>query len=177
MTYIGCAMFVVKPLAGRNLCRSSETEWSDYDADDCGVRRGGEPVVMRILVIEDDRSVGAAIQMILVREGYETVHAPDASIGMEFFESSQFDLVIIDIFMRGVNGLTTIARFRQQAPAVPILAMSGFRFRDSMHPDLDFLAMAAKAGAAVCLRKPFAPPQLLAAVSESLDTVLPAFAS
>jgi DNA-binding response OmpR family regulator len=131
---------------------------------------------MQMLVVEDDPSVGAAIQTILIRQGYNTVHAPDAGIGMEVFESSRFDLVIIDIFLPGESGLKTIARFRQRAPMVPILAMSGFRFRDSMHPGLDFLGMAAEAGAAVCLRKPFSPSQLLAAVRASLDAVLPAFA-
>jgi DNA-binding response OmpR family regulator len=143
----------------------------------CGVRRRDESVMKRVLIIEDDRSVGAAIQMMLVREGYDAVHAGDASTGMEILESSRFGLVIIDIFMPGVNGLTTVARVRQQAPAVPVLAISGFRFRDSMHAGLDFLEMAAKAGAAVCLRKPFSHRQLLAAVRESLDTVLPAFVS
>ena len=129
--------------------------------------------MIRILVIEDDASVATAILMMLAREGYEAVHATDGGAGMEVFESSRFDLVMVDIFMRGVNGLTTIARFRQRAPAVPILAMSGFRFRDSMHPDLDFLELAAKAGAAVCLRKPFTLRQLQAAVRASLDAALP----
>jgi DNA-binding response OmpR family regulator len=49
--------------------------------------------------------------------------------------------------------------------------MSGFKFRDSMKPDLDVLTLAAEAGAAVCLRKPFAPQQLIAAVHASLDLV------
>jgi DNA-binding response OmpR family regulator len=127
---------------------------------------------LRILVIEDDPSVGAAILMILDREGCDTVHAPDADAGARAFESSCFDLVIVDIFMPGVNGLDIIAGFRQQAPTVPILAMSGFRFRDTMDPGLDFLGMAAEAGAAACLRKPFAPRQLIAAVYASLDPAL-----
>jgi DNA-binding response OmpR family regulator len=157
----------------------ARSQGADFDAyiGACGVRRRGEPAVTRILVIEDDASVGAAILMMLVRDGYEAVHAPDGGAGMEAFEASRFDLVIVDIFMRGVNGLTTIARFRQRAPAVPILAMSGFRFRDAAHPDLDFLELATKAGAAVCLRKPFTLRQLQAAVSASLDTALPVLTS
>jgi DNA-binding response OmpR family regulator len=71
---------------------------------------------MRVLIIEDDPSVGAAIQMMLGREGYDAVHAPDADTGMQVFESSRFDLVIVDIFMPGVNGLKTIAEFKNRAP-------------------------------------------------------------
>jgi DNA-binding response OmpR family regulator len=95
----------------------------------------------RVLVVEDDPSVGAAIRMILNREVCDTVHALDAAEGMRAFESSPFDLAIVDIFMPGINGLKTIAGFRQRAPTMPILAISGFRFRDSMGPGLDFLAM------------------------------------
>jgi DNA-binding response OmpR family regulator len=130
----------------------------------------------RVLVVEDDPSVGAAIRMMLDREGYDTVIAQDAVAGMRAFETLHFDLAIVDIFMPEMSGLMTIAGFRQRAPAVPILAMSGFRFRDSMDPALDFLGMAAKAGAAVCLRKPFAPGQLLAAVCASLNSSLPVLA-
>jgi DNA-binding response OmpR family regulator len=140
------------------------------------VRRLGEPVMTRVLVIEDDLSVGAAIQMMLDREGCDAVHAADANIGKKAFETSSFDLVIVDIFMPGINGLQTIAGFRRRAPSVPILAMSGFRFRDSMNPGLDFLGMATDAGATACLRKPFAPRQLMAAVYASLDPAYSAFA-
>src|SRR5476651_2538217 len=101
---------------------------------------------MRVLVIEDDALVGAAIQMISNREGCQTMHARDADAGIEAFESSSFDLVIVDIFIPGVNGLKTIAGLCSRAPAIPILAISGFRFRAPMDPRLDFLSMAASVG-------------------------------
>jgi DNA-binding response OmpR family regulator len=126
----------------------------------------------RILVVEDDLSVGAAIVMTLAHEGCDTVHAPDACTGMSAFEASHFDLAIIDVFLPDINGLETIAEFRRRAPAMPILAISGFMFRDSMDPALDYLALAAKAGAAACLRKPFAYRQLIAAVHASLAPTL-----
>jgi DNA-binding response OmpR family regulator len=131
----------------------------------------------RVLLVEDDPSVGAAIRMILNHEGCDTVHALDATIGMRAFESSRFDLAIVDIFMPEIDGLKAIAGFRRRSPTMPILAISGFRFRDSMGPGMDFLVMAAEAGAAVCLRKPFAPRQLMAAVHASLEPALPVPAS
>jgi DNA-binding response OmpR family regulator len=124
---------------------------------------------MRVLIIDDDPSVGTAIQMMLGREGCDAVHALDADTGMQVFESSRFNLVIVDIFMPGMNGLKIIAEFKDQAPDVSVLAISGFRFRDSMDPGLDFLGMADKAGAAVCLRKPFTSEQLMTAVRASVD--------
>jgi DNA-binding response OmpR family regulator len=76
----------------------------------------------RILVAEDDLSVGAAIVMTLGHEGYDTVPAPDAGIGMKALESSRLDLAIIDLFLPDTSGLGTIA----ESPAIPILAISGF---------------------------------------------------
>jgi DNA-binding response OmpR family regulator len=129
--------------------------------------------MIRVLVVDDNPSVGAAIRMTLDRNGCETVHALDAFIGMRILESSSFDLTIVDIFMPGMDGLKAIAEFRKRVPTMPILAISGFRFRDSMDPGLDFLAMASGAGAAASLRKPFAPRQLMAAVHATLDAAAP----
>jgi hypothetical protein len=50
--------------------------------------------------------------------------------------------------------------------------MSGFKFRNSMASVPDFLGMAAKLGATFCLRKPFAPQQLIAAINSCLDPAL-----
>jgi CheY-like chemotaxis protein len=128
--------------------------------------------IARVLVIDDDAFVGAAIQMMLDREGCDTVHAAGADVGIKAFESSSFDLVMVDLFMPGMNGLEIIAIFRQRVPMLPILAVSGFRYRDTMDPGLDFLGMAASAGATVCLRKPFSRRQLMAAVHASCDPTL-----
>ena len=129
-------------------------------------------VATRVLIIEDDASVGAAVAMTLEREGHVAVHALDADTAIEAFESSSFDLAIVDIFIPGSNGIEVIVRFKKHSPAIPLLAISGFRFRSSMDPEMDFLALAANAGAAVCMRKPFTPRQLMTAVHASLDRTL-----
>ncbi len=122
----------------------------------------------RVLVIDDDLCVGTAIQTILDGEGCAAVHALDACTGIEMFESSHFDLVIVDIFMPGINGLEAITVFRDRAATIPIVAMSGFRFRDAPNGGPDFLGLAVAAGAMVGLRKPFTPHQLMVAVHGSL---------
>jgi DNA-binding response OmpR family regulator len=131
----------------------------------------------KVLIVEDDPSVGEVIRMTLDREGCDSVYTPDAVAGIKAFESSNFNLAIIDIFLSDISGLKIIAELRRRTLAVPIVAMSGFIFRDSMDPVLDYFAMATKAGATVCLRKPFAPRQLLAAVHASLVSALPVLKS
>lgn len=121
----------------------------------------------RILVIDDDVSVTMAIQAILIRHRYETVVASRAHAGIHTFRAAQFDVVLIDLFMPGMNGLDTITRIRGES-VVPIIAMSGFRLRNSLDPDRDFLGLAKLRGATTSLRKPFSSPQLVAAIEHSL---------
>ncbi|MEA3117692.1 MAG: hypothetical protein QOI13_962 [Paraburkholderia sp.] len=130
------------------------------------------PPAMRVLVIDDDASVGAAIQMTLVRAGCDTVLAPDAETGIRAFGSSRFDLAVVDLFMPGMDGLQIITEFRRRAPTLSILAVSGFRFRGSADPGLDFLSLAGNVGATICLRKPFSPQQLVAAIQASKNPAL-----
>jgi len=111
--------------------------------------------------------------MILDREGCEAMHVTDAVTGIRAFEASGFDLVMVDIFMPAVNGLKAITEFRTRSPTLPIVAMSGFRFRESMDPDLDFFEMAIKRGATGCLRKPFTPRQLITVINANLGLGLP----
>jgi CheY-like chemotaxis protein len=127
-----------------------------------------EPFMMRALVIDDDVNVGAAIQAILSRHDYETVLAVRSHAGIHALEESRFDVVIVDIFMPGMSGLDAIEIIRQQAVGIPIVAMTGFRFRPSKDPDMDFLTLAVARGATSCLRKPFAPGELLDAINSSL---------
>jgi DNA-binding NtrC family response regulator len=119
----------------------------------------------RILVIDDDDSIGVAIQTILGRRRYETVLAPRACVGIQALEESAFDAVMIDIFMPGLNGLDTIEHIRRVSP-IPIIAMSGFRLR-SPESSIDYLDMATRRGATLCMRKPFNSAQLIEAVEWS----------
>jgi len=127
----------------------------------------------RILVIDDDCSVGVAIQTLLGRQGCDVMLAPSGQVGIQTFETSSFDAVMVDLFMPGMDGLETIASIRQRGPTVPIVAMSGFTLCDSMGPTPDFLDMAAKLGATYCLRKPFGPHQLMAAINTCLEQTFP----
>jgi CheY-like chemotaxis protein len=127
---------------------------------------------LRVLIIDDDGFVGAAIEAMLTRYNCSAVHAANVQTGLQLFEASAFDVVIIDIFMPETDGLEAIKTFRARAENVHLVAMTGFRFSDVDDSSLDFLGMASRAGANRCLRKPFMPQQLIAAVDPSLDPSL-----
>lgn len=118
----------------------------------------------RILIVDDESGVRDALAMLLRREGYRVVAAESGHIAVEAIEAFTFGLIIVDIFMPGMNGLETIKVFRTEAPEVPIIAMSGYA-AGSGFVDNDFFRTAMDFGATCCLRKPFAREQLLDAIA------------
>ncbi len=123
---------------------------------------------MRALVMDDDASVGAALQTILASQGFEVVIVSRAHAGIHALEQSRFDVVIVDIFMPGLGGLDAIQMIRQFLPDIPVVAMTGFRLRPSRNPSMDFLQLAMQRGATYGILKPFSPDQLFHAIRESL---------
>ena len=62
----------------------------------------------RILVVDDEQPVREALAALLRQEGYNVVVAEGGHSAVEAIEVFTFDLVIVDIFMPGMNGLETI---------------------------------------------------------------------
>ncbi len=121
-----------------------------------------------ILVVDDDPMVCMAIEIYLQRNDFRVTIADGGEAGLRALEHEQFDLMIVDIFMPHMRGFESIRIFHDRAPAIPLIAMSGYAFADLNSPAPDFLRMALELGAARCLRKPFTPAALLAAVNDCL---------
>ena len=122
----------------------------------------------RILIIDDDRLVREALQVLLGAKGYEVSVAADGKSGIEAMKAVTFDLAIVDLFMPNMDGLTVIQAIRQLHPGVPLIAASGFLFGDACPHMPGFAGMASEAGAAFTLYKPFRPKEVLCAVEEAL---------
>jgi CheY-like chemotaxis protein len=122
----------------------------------------------RVLIVDDDPMVCAAIEIYLERHGFDVTIADGGEAGLRALEDAGFDLMLVDIFMPHMRGFESIRIFHERAPLVPLIAMSGYAFANLDSPAPDFLRMALELGAARCLRKPFTPGALLAVVNECL---------
>ena len=127
----------------------------------------------RVLVVDDDPMVCAAIEIYLERHGFDVTIADGGEAGLRALEDSGFDLMLVDIFMPHMRGFESIRIFHERAPTVPLVAMSGYAFANLDSPAPDFLRMALELGAARCLRKPFKPATLLAVIDECLGEAEP----
>ena len=126
-----------------------------------------------ILVIDDDPAVRMTIRLVLEREGHTVKLATDGLAGMKAIEAGGVDLLIVDIFMPGMDGIETIREVREHQPNLPAIVISGTSLGGAgVHaPGLgapDFLAMAVKLGAVSSLQKPFKPRDIIAAVDHCL---------
>src|SRR5690349_9633701 len=122
----------------------------------------------RVLIVDDDPMVRAAIEIYLERHGFEVMIADGGEAGLRALEDSSFDLMIVDIFMPHMRGFESIRIFHERAPSVPLVAMSGYAFANADSPAPDFLRMALELGATRCLRKPFTPVALMTVINECL---------
>ena len=122
-----------------------------------------------ILVIDDDRAVLATVKLLLERAGHAVEAVDNSRTGLQLLEARSFDLLIVDIFMPGMDGFETMKIVHQSRPDMPVIVISGQQFGLSSERPPDFLHMATRLGAVSSLHKPFRPSELLAAVDGILS--------
>ena len=79
----------------------------------------------RILVIDDEPSALDLLRRILEGEGYDVHTATNGQEGVKLFRQHPFDLVVTDMVMPVQDGLQTIFELRNDAPNIPVIAISG----------------------------------------------------
>ncbi|WP_139477107.1 sigma-54-dependent transcriptional regulator [Aeromonas veronii] len=112
----------------------------------------------RILVVEDDNGLREALVDTLLLGGYECREADSGERALLALSRQPFDMVISDIQMGGMDGLTLLATIRQQYPQIPVLLMTAYA-------NIDGAVRAMREGAIDYLAKPFSPEVLLNQVS------------
>ena len=120
----------------------------------------------RILLIDDDELLRAAIGDLLESNGYIVASAEAGDAGLEMFRTARPDLVITDLTMPDTNGIDVILALAKEAPRPRIIVISGGGERlDS----LSILRRAQSLGADRILEKPFRAKALLEMIDAVLD--------
>lgn len=113
-----------------------------------------------ILVVDDDKEIADLVEIHLVSDGYQVYKANSAKEGMEIFEREQIDLMILDIMMPEIDGLTMCNMVREKSN-LPIIMLS------AKSTDLDKIVGLSN-GADDYVIKPFNPLELMARVKSQL---------
>ncbi|GMT43963.1 MAG: DNA-binding response regulator [bacterium] len=116
---------------------------------------------MKILLIEDDRETGEYIAKGLNENGYTVDYAAEGSDGLYFAMNNEYDLIIMDRMLPGIDGLSIIKMLRSVEKKMPILILSALG-------DVDEKVEGLKAGGDDYLAKPYAFSELLARIEALL---------
>jgi two-component system, OmpR family, response regulator len=112
---------------------------------------------MKLLVVEDDAKIAAALRRGLTAEGFQVETAEDGLVGLWRAREGAYDLIVLDIMLPGRNGYRVCADLRQDGDATPILMLTA---KDGEYDEAEAL----DTGADDYLRKPFSFPVLVSRV-------------
>jgi two-component system response regulator MtrA len=117
---------------------------------------GETPNGRRILIIDDDASLAEMLQLVLRQEGFETTWCASGDAALDVFRSAQFDLVLLDLMLPGLDGVAVCRRIRADS-GVPIVMLTA-------KSDTGDVVDGLEAGADDYIAKPFKPRELVARV-------------
>jgi excisionase family DNA binding protein len=122
------------------------------------VAREGRP---RVLVVDDEASIRDLLAKTLALAEYDVETAPDGRAAIERMRVGSYDLLIADLKMPGVDGLTLIREAKRLKADMPVIIITGYSTESSA---ID----AVNLGVAGYLTKPFRVPQVLSAAARAL---------
>lgn len=119
---------------------------------------------MKILVIDDERSIRNSLKEILMDEGYETDVAEDGVHGVEMALKEKYGVVFCDIKMPNMDGIEVLEKFQQEGIDSAVVMISG-------HGDIDTAVECIKKGAFDFIQKPLDLNRILITIKNATDKV------
>lgn len=117
----------------------------------------------RILIVDDEEHIRRMMRLTLETAGYEAGEADDGKQGLTLFgDGSGWDAVLLDQKMPGLDGLETLGRIRERAPAARVIMVTAFA-------TIELAVDAMKLGATDFVRKPMTPEVLRNALTAALS--------
>lgn len=119
----------------------------------------------RILIVDDDANLRAAIRRMLAPMGCEIDEAANGRDALRAFRARPFDLVLCDVFMPEQDGLELLRELPREFVGAKVISMSG---GGTFHGPVNLLPVARSLGALAVLHKPFEQAELVKVVRQAL---------
>lgn len=122
-----------------------------------------ETVTKRILVVDDETNMRATLADILSDEGYRIDTAPDGLSAVQMCEQQDYDVVLLDVRMPGIDGVETFRRIHRLNDSVRVVMMSAYSMDDLKRAVLD-------EGAIAFLSKPLDIENVISLIQDVRET-------
>jgi two-component system, NtrC family, nitrogen regulation response regulator NtrX len=114
-----------------------------------------------ILIVDDEASIRESLKGILQDEGFSTLFAQGGEEGLKIIRDESPDLVLLDIWMPGIDGMETLRRIREDHPEQLVIMMSG-------HGTIETAVKATKLGAYDFIEKPLSLEKVLLCIQNAV---------
>ncbi len=115
---------------------------------------------MRVLQIEDDSKTAESVEMILQAEGHACDTARSGETALELARATEYDLILLDIGLPGMDGYEVLNRMRAAGVTTPVIIQSGLVLLKNKVKDL---------GVQDCLTKPFGRRDLAESIENAVN--------
>ncbi|HBE88295.1 MAG TPA: hypothetical protein DDW67_04050, partial [Elusimicrobia bacterium] len=116
----------------------------------------------KVLVIDDDEDLLGLIRLALEREGFTAATAASGEEGLALAGAGDFDLVLLDIMMPGMDGLATLRELRKNCPRTAVIMLTA-------HGSIETAVESMRLGAVDYVKKPFQLDELGAAAERAVE--------
>jgi DNA-binding response OmpR family regulator len=115
-----------------------------------------------VLIVDDEKNIRLTLSQALEVLGVETDEAANGEEALAKLEKKEFDLILLDLKMPGMDGMEVLRRVREIRPDIRVIILTAYGTVESA-------VEAMKLGAADFIQKPFAPEEIRALVSRVMD--------
>ncbi len=117
---------------------------------------------MKMMLVDDEERFLSTTQKLLSRKGYDTLTAVSGADALEILKSRNIDVVILDVKMPGMDGITALKEIKRRFPVVEVIMLTG-------HATVDSAVDGLKSGATDYLMKPTDINNLIEKAEEAFE--------
>ncbi|MCG8549437.1 MAG: sigma-54 dependent transcriptional regulator [Desulfobacterales bacterium] len=115
-----------------------------------------------VLIVDDESTIIDSLEGILSDDGFEVIHAFNGYEALKKIDSHSPDIVLLDIWMPGMDGIDTLKEIKQNHPSLPVVMITG-------HGSIESAVDATKSGAFDFLEKPLSIDKVILTINNALN--------
>lgn len=120
-------------------------------------------VIRRLLVVDDEPIVGKRLHQVFTKIGFDIETYTDSASALEAIAARDFDIVVTDLKMEGIDGIEVLKQVRRRNPATQVIIITGYASPDTAE-------LAHQEGVFAFLAKPFRLDELKEAIFRAIET-------